>query len=84
GAGGESFPLLVDDALADIDPASKPQLLEMLVKASARQQVIYLTEDEDVAAWARVEAMTGALGLVEPAPARQPQLARRHSGTIAV
>ena len=84
GAGGESFPLLIDDALADVDPTNKPHLLEMLVKASAHQQVIYLTEDEDVAAWARVEAMTGALGLVEPAPARQPQLARRHSGTIAV
>ncbi len=84
GAGGESFPLLIDDALSDIDPSSKPHLLELLVKASAEQQIIYLTEDEDVAAWARVEAMTGVLSLVEPAPARRPQLAQRESGNIAV
>ena len=49
GAGGESFPLLLDDALADVDPAAKPTLLELLMKASANQQVIYLTEDADVA-----------------------------------
>ena len=84
GAGGESFPMLIDDALSDIDPSSKPHLLEQLVKASADQQIIYLTEDEDVAAWARVEAMTGVLSMVEPAPARRPQLARRETGNIAV
>jgi hypothetical protein len=84
GAGGESFPMLVDDALREIDPSAKPHLLELLVKASAHQQIIYLTEDEDVAAWARVEVMTGALGLVEPARSRRPQLARRQTGTIAV
>ena len=84
GAGGESFPMLLDDALSDIDPLTKPNLLELLVKASAHQQIIYLTEDEDVAAWARVEAMTGALGLVEPTPARRPELARRETGNIAV
>ena len=84
GAGGESFPMLLDDALSDINPSSKPDLLELLVKASADQQIIYLTEDEDVAAWARVEAMTGVLGLVEPTPARRPELARREPGNIAV
>ena len=42
-------------------PAMKPELLELLMKASADQQVIYLTEDEDVASWARVEALTGAM-----------------------
>ena len=46
----------------DVDPAAKPELLELLTKASANQQVIYLTEDPDVAAWARVEALTGAAG----------------------
>jgi hypothetical protein len=84
GAGGESFPMLLDDALSDVDPSSKPGLLELLVKASAHQQIIYLTEDEDVAAWARVESMTGGLSLVEPAPPRLPQLARRESGNVAV
>jgi hypothetical protein len=67
GAGGESFPLLLDDALSSVDPAAKPPLLELLTKASANQQVIYLTEDPDVTAWARVEALTGQLAIVEPA-----------------
>lgn len=84
GAGGESFPLFLDDALSDIQPSAKPDLLELLGKASESQQIIYLTEDEDVASWARVEAMTGGLALVEPAPARGADLARRASGNVAV
>jgi len=87
GAGGESFPMLVDDALVDIDPATKPTLLELLMKASANQQVIYLTEDPDVASWARVEAMTGQLAIVEPAaerPAERAMPRRRHPNHIAV
>ena len=88
GAGGESFPMLVDDALVDVDPATKPTLLELLMKASANQQVIYLTEDPDVASWARVEAMTGQLAIVEPAPEREAGRAsmprRRHPNHIAV
>ena len=30
GAGGESFPLLLDDVLAEVDPRMKPELLELL------------------------------------------------------
>ena len=66
GAGGESFPLLLDDALSGVDSTTKPELLELLTKASVNQQVIYLTEDPDVASWARVEALTGQLAIVEP------------------
>jgi hypothetical protein len=29
---------------------------------------VFLTEDEDVASWARLEALTGEVALVEPAP----------------
>jgi len=80
GAGGESFPLLIDDALVDVESASKATLLELLMKASANQQVIYLTEDPDVASWARVEAMTGQVSIVEPAedrPAERTTIPRR-------
>ena len=85
GAGGESFPLLLDDALVDVESSVKPTLLELLMKASANQQVIYLTEDPDVGSWARVEALTGQLsdrragartarpsGHPPPSPLRQP------------
>jgi hypothetical protein len=86
GAGGESFPLLVDDALTDVDSAIKPELLELLTKASTNQQVIYLTEDPDVAAWARVEALTGQLSIVEPVADKPPtdRAHRRIRPNIAV
>ncbi len=84
GAGGESFPLLLDDVLSEVDPRMKPELLELLMKASADQQVIYLTQDEDVASWARVEALTGAMSVVEPVSERTAAPVRRRPGTIAV
>lgn len=65
----EPFPLVLDDPLADLAGAAKPPLLELISQASAQQQVVYLTEDPDVASWARVEAMTGALAVLEPSAA---------------
>ena len=72
GDGGpiESLPVICDDPLVKLGPERKPQLLEALVDASTRRQVILLTGDPDVAAWARVEALTGEVGLVEAAPVR--------------
>jgi hypothetical protein len=66
GPGGESFPLILDDPLRDVPAAQKPALLELLVRASLGQQLIYLTEDDAVAAWARLEALTGELTVLEP------------------
>jgi hypothetical protein len=66
GAGGESFPTFLDDPLLGTETKTKAELLEFLVAASAKQQIIYLTNDEDVASWARVEAMTGLLSIIEP------------------
>jgi hypothetical protein len=67
GAGGESFPLLLDDPLRDLPRPLKPALLELLVRSSSMQQLIYFTEDPDVSSWARVEALTGELNVLEPA-----------------
>lgn len=67
GPGGESFPLILDDPLRELSPAQKPALLELLVRASKGQQLIYLTEDDAVGAWARLEALTGDLTVLEPA-----------------
>ena len=61
-----------------------PELLELLMKASPDQQVIYLTDDPDVAEWARVEALTGAMSIVEPTPTRREGSIVRRSGHIAV
>ena len=43
-----------------------PALLELLVRSSAHQQIILLTEDQSIASWARLESMTGTMALVEP------------------
>jgi hypothetical protein len=40
----------------------------MLVRSSISQQIIFLTEDADVVEWARVEAMTGDMTILEPTP----------------
>lgn len=68
GAGGESFPLLLDDPFVELEPGLKPSLLELLGHGAGSPQLIFLTEDEDVASWARLEALTGALSIIEPTP----------------
>jgi hypothetical protein len=67
GGGAESYPLLLDDPFAAIDRTAKPALLELLSHTSGTPQLVYLTDDEDVASWARLEALTGALSIIEPA-----------------
>lgn len=69
GGGVESLPLILDDPLADLDRGAKPALLELLSHTSGSPQLVYLTDDEDVASWARLEALTGALSIIEPSAA---------------
>lgn len=66
GPAGENLPLVLDDSLDGVDPHLKAPLLEMLVRSSEHQQIVFLTEDPDVAEWARVEAITGDLSILEP------------------
>lgn len=68
GTGGESFVALFDEPFSELDPAIVPALLELLVRSSAHQQIVVLTEDQSIASWARLEAMTGTMTLVEPSP----------------
>jgi hypothetical protein len=76
GAGGESYPLILDDPFTDLDAGLKPSLLELLGHGAASPQLIFLTEDEDVASWARLEALTGALAILEPKPEHHDAPAR--------
>jgi len=69
GGGGESFPLILDEPLADVDTSVKQWVLEMIGRSAGSPQVVYLTADEDVAAWARMEAIAGHVAIVEPASA---------------
>ncbi len=78
----QTLPLVLDDALSGIDPALKPPLLELISRATVRQQVLFLTNDEDVIAWARAEAIAGNLALIEPT-ARPDDLAEGATPAVA-
>jgi hypothetical protein len=80
GAGGESFPIFLDEPFTRVPTEVKPELLGVLLDASQRQQVIFLTEDTDVAAWARLETLAEQLTLVEPAERRERNDDRRDTG----
>jgi hypothetical protein len=47
-----SVPLLLDDALLGVDPEEIRQLLTRLERMAEAVQIIYLTDDETVTAWA--------------------------------
>lgn len=66
----EGVPLLLDDPFQQLDPSVKPLLLELLGRSAGEPQIVFLTEDEDVASWARLEALTGEVALIEPTPER--------------
>jgi hypothetical protein len=70
---GEGVPLLLDDPFQQLDPSVKLLLLELLGRSAGEPQIVFLTEDEDVASWARLEALTGEVALIEPAPENEPR-----------
>jgi hypothetical protein len=67
-----TLPLILDDTFSGVDPALKPPLLELLSRATVSQQVLFLTNDEDVTSWARLEAIAGHLALIEPVALPDP------------
>ena len=68
GPTGESLPMILDDPMVGVEPSVKQWILELIGRSAGSPQVIYLTADPDVAAWARLEAMAGHLSVLEPAP----------------
>lgn len=83
GPGGESFPVILDDPLTNLEDAQKVDLLALAAKAARHQQIIYLTDDEAVASWGRAEAVTGDLSVIEPTGDQgdskpHPRRSRRH------
>ena len=67
GVGGRVLPLLLNEPFAGADASIKHWLLELIGTSAGNPQIVYLTEDEEVAAWARMEALTGELAIIEPA-----------------
>ena len=77
GSAGESLPLVLDEPLLGVDPAVKQWMLELVGRSAGAPQVVYLTEDDDVAAWARMEAMAGHLAVIEPSPEKEAVVVER-------
>jgi len=70
-AGAEALPLVLDEPLAGLDATEIWEVLEVLARTEGRQ-VIYLTEDAEVAAWARANAASGNLAVLSPEPELAP------------
>ena len=80
GPGGQSLPLILDEPLNGVDPSVKQWMLELVGRSAGTPQVVYLTEDEDVASWARMEAMAGHLAVIEPSPEHEAVVGERLVG----
>ncbi len=66
GAEGESLPLVVDEGFLHLRSDAKWTMLDFLDRLSSQGQVIYLTQDAEVATWARRRAATGSISLLDP------------------
>ena len=66
GRAGESLPLIIDDPFLGIPAETRAALLELLARSAGSPQLVLLTDQADVADWARLEALTGEVTLVEP------------------
>jgi hypothetical protein len=84
GSGGESMPLILDDPFTDVAPSTKLTLMELLARTAGTPQVILLTDQDEVATWARLEALTGEVALVEPSISTQPAARPAQSNDLAV
>lgn len=75
GSGGESMPVILDDPFTEVAPSTKLTLMELLARTAGTPQVVLLTDQDEVATWARLEALTGEVALVEPSisPTATPQ-----------
>lgn len=56
GPDGESLPVLLDDPLALVPAECKWELMDMLRRLGEKTQVLYLTDDAFIGAWARRRA----------------------------
>ena len=68
GPASEHLPLVFDDAFTCVAPSRKWDLLDMLHRMAERNQVLYITNDPFVTAWARRRAEDGVLRLLEASP----------------
>ena len=66
GVGGESLPLLLDECFVHLRADVKWSMLDLIDRLAAHAQVVYLTNDAEVATWGRRRAATGGVGFLDP------------------
>jgi hypothetical protein len=66
GADGEALPLLLDECFLHLRADAKWAMLDLIDRLSSHAQVVYLTDDSDVATWARRRSATGAIAYLDP------------------
>jgi hypothetical protein len=70
GLQAESLPLILDEPFEGLDVPAKRWLLEVLVRAAGRPQIVLLTDDDDLVTWALAEEPVGDLAVMSPVPKR--------------
>jgi hypothetical protein len=66
---GESVPVILDDPVSQVPAEHRWELMDMLRRLGERTQVIYLTSDAFIGAWARRRAeIDETILLLEPVP----------------
>lgn len=65
---GDPVPVVLDEVLQRVPADRTWDLLDLLLRLAEHQQLVYLTDDAFVAAWARQRAIDGSITLLEPTP----------------
>jgi hypothetical protein len=66
GTDSEALPLLMDECFLHLRADAKWAMLDLVDRLSGHAQVIYLTDDAEVATWARRRATTGSITFLDP------------------
>lgn len=66
GPRSEPIPVLLDDPFSRVPAERKYELMDMLRRLSEKTQMLYMTDDAFIGAWARQRADDGAISLLEP------------------
>ncbi|HEY9555579.1 MAG TPA: hypothetical protein VIR58_02525, partial [Acidimicrobiales bacterium] len=69
GPHGDPVPVVLDEAFLLVPADRKWDLLDMLRRLAERHQIVYLSDDPFVAAWARQQVADGNVTLLELDPA---------------
>ncbi|MDQ3293813.1 MAG: hypothetical protein M3527_05105, partial [Actinomycetota bacterium] len=66
GPHGEPVPVVLDDPFVHVAAERKWELMDMVARLAERTQLVYLTDDAFIGAWARRRTATGTITLLEP------------------